>query len=106
MITHKTSYVFFNKKSDLPQLISDMVRSNGNRNKIVHKVDNLGDIIESYYYNDETNSLDITPTTPEASRKSFSQRKWVISKHKIINSEDSKLIKEKKIDILFKKYFR
>ena len=104
MIIHKSIYGFYNQASDEANIITDCKRSNGNANKIYHKVNSKGDIIESKYFDEITETLIITPTTIEQKLKSKTQRYWVMEKHKIFNSNDSKSKKQSDFDKLSDKY--
>ena len=105
MIIHRTSYVFYDKVSDEPKLIADMKRSQGNRKKIIHKVNSNGYIIQSYYYDIDTQSLNSIQASQEMKIKSETQRKFVMSKHKILKSQDSKSVKKTKLNVESRKYF-
>jgi|TARA_R110000787_G_scaffold286259_1_gene403886 hypothetical protein len=103
MIIHRTSFGFYDNILDEKKIIDDCKRSNGNASKVYHKVDDIGNIIESKYFDDELISLVVTPTTLHMKLKSKIQRKWVIGKHKIFNSNDSKSKKQSDFNILCNK---
>ena len=104
MLIHRTSYGFYNKLSEEKKVIEDCKRSNGNSTKVYHHVNDEGDIIETKYFDIETNTLKSITTTPEMKLKSLTLRKWVTEKHKIIDSSDSKKKKQDNFNKLCKKY--
>ena len=104
MLIHRTTYGFYTKPSEEKKIIEDCKRSSGNASKVYHKINNEGDIIESKYFDIETNTLKSITTTPEMKLKSLTLRKWVTEKHKIINSSDSNNKKQDNFDKLCNKY--
>ena len=105
MIIHRTSYVFYDKTTDEPKLIADMKRSQGNRKKIIHKINPVGDIIQSKVYDMDTESFVDIPTSPEMTIVSQTQRKWITNKHKILKSQNSNSEKTRLLNIESQKHF-
>ena len=104
MLIHRTTYGFYNKSSDEKKIIEDCKRSSGNASKVYHKIDDKGDIIETKYFDIETNRLELITTTQEMKLKSLTLRKWVTEKHKIFDSSDSKNKKQDSFNKLCDKY--
>jgi len=104
MLIHRTSYGFYNKPSEEKKIIEDCKRSTGNASKVYHKIDDKGDIIETKYFDIETNTLKSITITPEMKLKSLTLRKWVTEKHKIIDSSDSKKKKQDDFNKLTDKF--
>ena len=88
MKVHRTTFVFYDDDADIPSLIEDMKRSYGNRQKIVHKIDSSGDVIQSFEWNDETESLDVVTASRDELRRSKEQRKWVEKKKPFMIATD------------------
>ena len=104
MIIHRTTYGFYDKNSDEKKIIDDCKKSNGNASKVYHKIDSNGEIISTKYFDSDTEELKICTTSIEMKIKSKLQRHWVVEKHKILQSNDSKSKKQADFDTLCNKY--
>jgi len=104
MKVHRTSYCFYDDMADEASIVEDCKRSSGNAQKIYHQVNPFGDITTSKYFNQNSQTLVVLPTTREMQIKSETQRKWVIGKHKIFNSPNTKAQKQIDFDKLADKF--
>lgn len=77
MITHRTTFVFYDDDLDIPKLELDMKNSLGNQGKIVHKIDETtGDILQSFEWNDNTEAFVPITASREEIRISRRMRIW------------------------------
>ena len=100
MIVHRTSYGFYNLPTEEAKIIEDCKRSIGNASKVYHRVNAVGNIIQSKYFDVATETLIVTPTTLDMTIRSRTQREWVTEKHKIFNSNQSRSQKQAAFDRL------
>lgn len=104
MIVHRTTFGFYDLASDEAKIIQDCIRSSGNASKVYHRVNVNGDIITSKVFDDNTQSLIITPTTQNMRTRSHVQRKWVIGKHAIFKQGGSRAQRQIDFDALADEY--
>jgi len=104
MIVHRTSYGFYNLPTEEAKIIESCKRSNGDASKVYHRVNAVGDIIQSKLFDLATETLVVTPTSVDMELRSRTQRIWVTEKHKIFNSSNTRAQKQAAFDALSNRF--
>ena len=80
MIVWQTTYVFYDDLLEETEIIAEMKRSFGNARCVAHRVNTTGDIISTKIFDHNTQTLKVTPLTPQMEAFSYKQRKWLAKK--------------------------